>query len=59
MTCVTLVCRQCGATTKRDLAQVAGCRGVRETASEGASCPLGHGPLVRASRQARRSRRAR
>lgn len=48
MTRVTLICRNCGYTCRRELGQYeAGCRGVHETASEPGLCPHGHGLLVR------------
>ncbi len=47
ITKVTLVCRECGYMARRCLAREPGSRGVRETRSEPASCPSGHGLLIR------------
>jgi hypothetical protein len=48
VTKVTLVCRQCGYKARRALAwPVPGSRGTHETPSEPATCPKGHGSLVR------------
>lgn len=47
MTRVTLRCPVCGHTARRDLANEPGCRGTRETCSEPAFCPRGHGEMVR------------
>jgi hypothetical protein len=44
---VTLICKLCSYKARRPLMNEAGCRGVHETASEPASCPNGHGLLVR------------
>lgn len=44
---VTLVCRTCGKKARRPLMREAGSRGVHETSSEPASCPDGHGLMVR------------
>lgn len=43
----TLICRECGYTARRKLMLEAGCRGHRETATEPALCPNGHGILYR------------
>lgn len=48
LTRVTMVCTTCGHKARRDLACEAGSRGTHETQAEPASCPRGHGPLVRA-----------
>lgn len=47
MTRVTLICRTCDYTARRDLRNEAGNRGVHETSAETAMCPNGHGELVR------------
>lgn len=47
MTRVTLECRECGYTARRDLQAEPGSRGVHETSAEPAHCPRGHGRLVR------------
>jgi len=44
---VTLICKTCGATARRILSFEPGSRGTHETSSEPASCPKGHGPMVR------------
>jgi len=44
---VQLYCETCGAEAKRALLNQPGCRGAHETASEPASCPKGHGLMVR------------
>lgn len=44
---VTLICGTCGAMARRKLMHVPSCRGVHETPSEPALCPLGHGHMVR------------
>jgi hypothetical protein len=46
-TSVTLVCKTCHHTARRKLLFEAACRGTRETPSEPAKCPKGHGPMVR------------
>ncbi len=46
-TSVTLVCKTCRHTARRKLLFEAGCRGTRETASQPAKCPRGHGAMVR------------
>src|SRR5688572_20857648 len=48
----TLYCplTTCSYTTRRELAQVAGCRGVHETPAEDGRCPHGHGDLVERKR---------
>lgn len=48
MTSVTLRCPTCGHTARRPLMLEPGSRGVRETPSEPALCPQGHGAMVRA-----------
>lgn len=48
MTSVTLRCPTCGHTARRPLMLEPGSRGVRETPSEPALCPQGHGTMVRA-----------
>lgn len=48
MTRVTLVCRRCGHTARRELSFEPGSRGVHETSSEPALCPRGHGLMRRA-----------
>lgn len=48
MTRVNLICTTCGHIARRDLVDfVAACRGTHETPSEPASCPKGHGAMVR------------
>lgn len=47
MTKVTLICKTCDYKARRDLMDEPGSRGVHETASEPATCPNGHGLLVR------------
>jgi hypothetical protein len=50
MPSVQKVCEVCGHKAKRrflDGAASTGCRGIHETASEEAWCPLGHGEMVR------------
>lgn len=47
MTCVTLVCKECGHTARRPLMSESGSRGIHETSSEPALCPWGHGLLAR------------
>lgn len=47
MTRVTLYCKVCGHTARRNLDNVTACRGVHETAAEPALCPRGHGELLR------------
>ena len=50
MTTVEKICRTCGRKAKRRLLDgiaSVGCRGVHETASELALCPMGHGEMVR------------
>jgi hypothetical protein len=44
---VQLYCKTCGAEAKRALLDQSGCRGTRETASEPAWCPKGHGLMSR------------
>ena len=44
---VTLVCKKCGTTARRELMREAGSRGIRETSSEPARCPKGHGLMKR------------
>lgn len=44
---VQLYCKTCGAEAKRALLDQPGCRGARETASEPAWCPKGHGLMIR------------
>lgn len=44
---VTLVCKVCKATARRELSDEAGSRGIRETSSEPAYCPKGHGLMLR------------
>ena len=44
---VNLVCKECGYTARRPLADQAGCRGHHETESIPALCPNGHGYLAR------------
>lgn len=44
---VTLVCKTCEHTARRELMREAGSRGVHETSSEPALCPNGHGLMVR------------
>lgn len=44
---VTLVCPACPYTARRPLQLVSGCRGIHETFAEPATCPSGHGYLVR------------
>ena len=44
---VTLVCRTCGHTARRDLMLEPGSRGTHETSSEPALCPKGHGLMRR------------
>jgi hypothetical protein len=44
---VTLICRECGHTARRDLMHEAGSRGAHETSSEPALCPKGHGLMLR------------
>lgn len=44
---VTLICKECKHTARRDLMREAGSRGVHETSSEPAYCPKGHGLMVR------------
>lgn len=44
---VQLYCKACGAEAKRALLDQSGCRGIHETACEPASCPRGHGLMVR------------
>jgi hypothetical protein len=48
VTRVTLFCRECGRTARRDLQFEPGSRGVHETSAEPAYCPLGHGRMARA-----------
>jgi hypothetical protein len=43
----TLVCKQCGHTCRRRLQLEPGSRGHRETSTEPALCPKGHGLMVR------------
>jgi hypothetical protein len=47
MTKVTLICRTCGHRARRPLLDEPGSRGTHETCSEPATCPKGHGPMVR------------
>lgn len=47
MPSVQLICETCGLKAKRKLLEVPGCRGIHETPSEPASCPSGHGEMVR------------
>lgn len=47
MTRVTLACPRCGHKARRALMFEPGSRGTRETCSEPARCPKGHGLLVR------------
>lgn len=47
MTSVTLICKECEYTARRQLMNVSGCRGVHETTSESALCPNGHGVMIR------------
>lgn len=44
---VTLVCKVCKGTARRELSDEPGSRGVHETSSEPAYCPKGHGLMVR------------
>lgn len=44
---VQLICETCGHLAKRALIPTPGSRGTHETASEPATCPHGHGPMVR------------
>lgn len=44
---VNLGCTQCDYRAKRQLVEEVACRGVYETPCEHASCPDGHGALVR------------
>jgi len=44
---VTLVCPKCPYKARRELMREPGSRGVHETCSEPATCPNGHGLLVR------------
>lgn len=44
---VTLVCTTCSYSARRKLMLEPGSRGVHETISEPATCPHGHGALVR------------
>lgn len=44
---VTLVCKECNHTARRELEQEAGSRGIHETSSEPALCPKGHGLMSR------------
>ncbi len=44
---VTLFCKVCKATARRELSDEAGSRGIRETSSEPAYCPKGHGLMIR------------
>jgi hypothetical protein len=47
MPSVTLTCKTCGRTARRQLMNEPGSRGIHETSSEPASCPSGHGLMVR------------
>jgi hypothetical protein len=47
VTRVTLVCRTCGETARRDLLDESGSRGTQETCSQPALCPRGHGEMIR------------
>lgn len=47
MTNVNLYCKSCKYTARRPLMNETASRGVRETSSERALCPNGHGPLAR------------
>ncbi len=44
---VTLICTKCKYTARRPLMIESACYGIRETGSEPARCPNGHGVLVR------------
>jgi len=43
----TLFCKDCGVTARRPLMREPGSRGHRETSTEPALCPKGHGLMVR------------
>lgn len=49
-----LICTTCGYKAKRPLMDQVACHGFRETASEPASCPQGHGLLERMDRAVQR-----
>ena len=47
LTRVTLVCKECGYSARRDLMHTAAVWGVHNSISEPGLCPKGHGPLSR------------